>query len=189
MPTRPPIQVCQLCAVDDFVALESTGPDLWQFRCAHGPQHPDRDHVWSPTPAAFFESGRTGVGEELGVYDDLLRCVEPNERAEYGVVEHRYSEVAPASYRELLSRYGHTSLGPTRYSTSFLSHALAQLYREGALARTDVPATGYWHYLRIVPAFAKPEANPDIETTAWTAFATRHGIDPETWPATNDVSG
>ena len=141
--------------------------------------------MWTPTAIASVTEGRSGIGEELGVYDDLLRCVDQAERVEYGVVEHRIAVAAPATYAELLSRYGHASLGPTRYSTSsFLSHALGQLYREGLLDRTDVPATGYWRYLRLVPAFAQPGISPIITTTTWAAFAAEHDIDPDTWPST-----
>jgi hypothetical protein len=166
------------------VQLESTGPDVWLFRCVRGPQHADRDHVWSPTPLVVDLDRRTGLGEELGVYDDLLRCVEPGERVEYGVVEHRFAAVSPDAYRDLLVRYGHTSLAPTKYSTSsFLSHALAQLGREGLLVVTSVDATGDGRYLRAVPAFARPETPPDIETTSWAGYASHHGIDPATWPA------
>jgi hypothetical protein len=141
--------------------------------------------VWTPTASTPFVAGRSGVGEELGVYDDLLRCVLPNERVEYGVVEHRFAEIAPATYAELIRRYGHASLAPTRYSaSSFLSHALGQLYRERLLDRNDVPATGYWRYLRQVPAFAQPATMANVRTTSWESFATEHGIDPQVWPST-----
>ena len=101
---------------------------------------------------------------------------------QYGVVEHRFAAAAPAPDQELLRRYGHSSIVPTRYSTSsFVSHALGHLYRERLLARTDVVATGYWYYLRVVPAFAQPETAPNIETISGTAFATKHDIDSDTW--------
>ena len=92
-------------------------------------------------------AGRTGVGEELGVYDDLLLCVHPEEWVEYGVVEFRYADLSGRGYGELVRRYGHRSIQTATYSASaFLGRALSQLHQEGLLLSRWLPATGYWSY-------------------------------------------
>jgi hypothetical protein len=50
--------------------------------------------------------GRSGVADELGVYDDLLSRVLPVEWVEYGIVEHRYAARAPELNADLARRYG-----------------------------------------------------------------------------------
>ncbi len=64
-----------------------------------------------------------GIGAKLGVYDDVFLCLSPGEPwLEHGIVEHRYKELCPAAYLEMIDRWGHVSQGPRRYSvTAFLT--------------------------------------------------------------------
>lgn len=184
MPKPPPRQVCPLCATDDGVTVVSTGPDLWEFSCSNDqPNHP---YAWPVNTGVPITAGRTGVGEELGVYDDLLRCVQPAEFVEYGIVEHRFAHEAPGTYRTLVDQYGHASGRKTKYTaSSFLAHALGQLAREGLLAYTEVKATGYWDYLSKVSAWRRAETSSDTPLTTWADFAASIGQDPEVWTATS----
>src|SRR3712207_8320509 len=74
-----------------------------------------------------------GIGAKLGVYDDVFLCLSPGEPwLEHGIVEHRYKELCPAAYLEMIDRWGHVSQGPRRYSvTAFLTRAWSQLARDG----------------------------------------------------------
>ncbi|MGE0305023.1 MAG: hypothetical protein AB7N61_12315 [Acidimicrobiia bacterium] len=184
MPKTPPRQVCPLCATDDGVDVVSTGPDLWEFSCSNDqPSHP---YSWPVNTGVPITVGRTGVGEELGVYDDLLRCVHTDEFVEYGIVEYRFAQEAPASYRALVDQYGHVNVRPTKYTaSSFLSHALGQLSREGLFVYTEVKATGYWDYLSKVSAWRRSETSPDTPLTTWADFATSIGAAPDVWAATS----
>ncbi|MEZ5202895.1 MAG: hypothetical protein R2701_00475 [Acidimicrobiales bacterium] len=123
---QPALQVCPICALDDDVAIQKVD-DEWVMTCASA-EHPPFE--WRP--ASQYQktiSYRTGIGEELGVYDTLLECLLPG-LSEYGVIEYRFSQADPSTYRHLLDRYGHTALAPSKYTTSsFLGGAL------GALAR------------------------------------------------------
>ena len=85
-----------------------------------------------------------GIGAKLGVYDDVFLCLSPGEPwLEHGIVEHRYKELCPAAYLEMIDRWGHVSQGPRRYSvTAFLTRAWSQLARDGILATKLGPATG-----------------------------------------------
>lgn len=184
-PTRPLRQVCPLCASDDLVTLRSDGPDLWVFVCtAEQSHHP---YEWQPVGTPHFEPGRVGIAEELGVYDDLLRCLEPGECVEYGIVEHRFAGASPAAYRQLVERYGHVSVQPSKYTASaFLSHALSQLAREGLVELSWTKGTGYWTYLTRVSAWALvgTGADPAVSTLNWSDFAVDSGLDPDVWTAT-----
>lgn len=185
-PGRPALQVCPLCATTDDVTLSSDGPDLWRFTCAaEGDHHP---YEWVPTGQVLAEPGRNAAAEDLGVYDELLRCVHAGELVEYGIVEHRFAAAMPDVYRQLVDRYGHRSLKPSSYTASaFLSHALGQLAREGLLVLSWTKGTGYWDYLDRVSAWRLP-GEPDAAPTSWSEFAAREGIDEQSWPAT-DGSG
>ena len=181
-PSRPPRQVCPLCATDDEVELRSDGPDLWTFVCNN--PHPTASFEWSPTPVVSSGSGQSGLAAELGLYDALLRSIGRGEWVEYGVVEYRIAKEEPSAYRTLLDIYGHASLGPTRYSTSsFISHTLAQLQKEGLLIVDWTKATGYWSYLSRVSAWALP-GTPSGQILTWVDLAASLDVDPSTWPPT-----
>jgi hypothetical protein len=182
-PTRPGLQVCPLCANDEFVALGSEGPDLWTFTCAaEAERHP---YVWRPTAEEFATAGRTGLGDELGVYEDLLLCVKSGERIEYGIVEHRFALISPEAYATLVETYGHTSIAPTSYSaSSFLARALGQLGTEGLLQHAPTVPTGYWSYNTTISSWSQRGESEATPVHSWSSFARGQGFDPDSWPAT-----
>lgn len=187
-------QVCPLCGLDDDVVFEPDESGAPVFVCrAGGDLHPYEWRVPTLDPTAVL-SPRTGVGEELGVYDDLPTVLIPGEPfVEYGVVEHRYARQYPKPYRELLERYGHTAIEPKRYTASaFLGRALGTLFHEGTLAcRYAVPATGRWSYNSDISAWALPGrgAEENDRVVSWVEFAEQEGFDPETWPALDVLKG
>jgi hypothetical protein len=83
-----------------------------------------------------------GIGAKLGVYDDVFLCLSPGEPwLEHGIVEHRYKELCPEAYLEMIDRWGHVSQGPRRYSvTAFLTGARSQLR-----------ATAFWQRSSVAP--------------------------------------
>ncbi len=184
---RPPRQVCPLCGFDD-VTVELVD-ESWVMTCLDQ-SHPPFE--WRPTEhAATVGTYRSGIGQELGIYDDLLECVVGG-MAEYGVIEHRYATQFPSTYKRIVDRYGHTALGPTRYSTSsFLGGALGQLWREGNVAGMWATATGYWSYNGRVGAYGTTTAvtqnNPEVLT--WADFATDSlSVSPLDWPALDHIA-
>src|SRR5215213_2709464 len=93
---------------------------------------------------ASAETGYRGIAAELGVYDDVFLCLSPGEPwLEHGIVEHRYKELCPTAYRQMIDRWGHVIQGPRRYSvTAFLTRTWARLAADGLLAAQLGPATG-----------------------------------------------
>ncbi len=101
---------------------------------------------------ASAEAGYSGIAAELGVYDDVFLCLSPGEPwLEHGIVEHRYKELCPTAYRQMIDRWGHVIQGPRRYSvTAFLTRTWARLAADGLLAAQLGPATGvYQHTYRV----------------------------------------
>jgi hypothetical protein len=76
---------------------------------------------------------------------------------------HRYRRLRPTIYAELLSNYGHTSLGPKKYTTSaFIASALGRLSRHGEIELLGGrPATGFWSYNQSVGYWALPPRPPE----------------------------
>jgi hypothetical protein len=178
---KPALQVCPLCGIHGEVTQHPDGPDLWRFVCS-GPHH-DGDHTWYPTVEFAPTSERTGVGAELGVYDDLVTCINAQELVEYGIVEYRYAHLNRAAYLELVRRFGHRSLGAKKFTASaFLARALGQLSTEGLTVSRWAKATGYWDYNGKVSAWARPETSDSIPVTSWSDFAISKGFDPIAWP-------
>lgn len=177
------MEVCPRCVSSDEIE-ETISPDgVTQLTCTSDAHEP---YTWAKYVEPEGRPARDGIGEELGVYDDLpllLRNDEPV--VEYGVVEHRYALAHPAEYRQLVDRYGHTAREPSRYTASaFLAKALGQLSREGALVFRSVPATGRWSYNGQISGWCQPgtTAETSDEVLSWEAFARSEGIDPESWP-------
>lgn len=178
---KPPRQICQICGFDDDVEIIKRDED-WVMTCS-GPSHPP--YEWQPKKqSSSAGSWRTGIGEELGVYDTLLECMTPD-ICEYGIIEHRFSEAAPGVYTYLVDHYGHRATKPSKYTaSSFLGGALGQLWREELVAGVWGPATGYWKYNGGVGCYALPEADEDSPILSWETFATDTlHVSPLDWPA------
>jgi hypothetical protein len=176
--------VCPLCGYDDYLLVTiDTGIELG-ITCDHGGKGKPRQ--WTQRRHhAPLRLPRSGLGEELGLYDDLQEILVVGEPyLEYGIVEHRYAAHNPAAYADLVGRYSHTRFGPTRYSASvFIGRALWTLHREGVLDRMDGLATGYWDYNHRLSAWARPPVPEDAGVVTWAEFAEMQGFDPKDWPA------
>ena len=175
---KPSHQVCPVCAHDEVTT--QLVDDAWVMICDDG-CHPVFE--WKPTVAKpGLATHRSGLGEELGVYDTLLDCVAAG-AAEYGVMEYRFTQRDRATYDLLVSRYGHRAKAPSKYTaSSFLGGALGQLWREQVIAGWMVPATGYWHYNGSIGAYG-PAGTDSPAVLSWGDFATEQlDIDPDRWP-------
>jgi hypothetical protein len=124
-----------------------------------------------------------GIGAKLGVYDDVFLCLSPGEPwLEHGIVEHRYKELCPAAYLEMIDRWGHVSQGPRRYSvTAFLTRAWSQLARDGLLATKLGPATGLYQHNGSILYWAFPPGPEAHRIRTWADFATDLGLSPYVW--------
>lgn len=156
------------------------GPGLWALTCPGGGHEPYR---WEATAAdRTDEAGASGLAAEMGLYDDLPRCLVAGEPfVEYGVVEHRYSELRPRVYEDLLRRYSHTRIERNKpYTTSvFVASALSWLLRHGDVVVTWADATGYWSYNGVISYWALPPGPAEADRLTWVEYATANGLDPD----------
>lgn len=187
MTNIPPRRVCPMCGYDDDITvMPGDDDDTWAYTCLS-----DR-HTWIVKAPTGIE-GRNGIMAELGLYDDLLRCLVSGESwVEHGIVEHRYKEAFPDVYfNELLPRYGHVAThGSKRYTASaFIASALGRLRVEGALVQSRGPATGFWHYNGSVSYWALPPGPGPEDRTTWESFARERGLDPKQWSLIRVASG
>jgi hypothetical protein len=155
---RPARQVCPLCARDEL-DIEPLGPLLWRYTCTNA-RHPGGSFSWQGTATdAVDEPATEGKAADLGLYEDLPRCLLPGEPfVEYGVVEHRYGELQPRVYQQLIDDYSHTRIERNKpYTASaFIASALGWLRDRGDLLHTVGPATGHWSYNEIISYWALP---------------------------------
>jgi hypothetical protein len=132
------------------------------------------------------KAGPGGIGAELGVYDDVFLCLSPGEPwLEHGIVEHRYKELCPSAYREMIDRWGHVIQGPRRYSvTAFLTRTWARLAADGLLAAQLGPATCLYQHNRntTILYWALPPGPARQQIRTWADFAAGLGISPYDWP-------
>jgi hypothetical protein len=129
-------------------------------------------------------AGRRGIAAELGVYDDFFLCLSPGEPwLEHGIVEHRYKQLRPSAYRDMIDRWGHVSQGPRRYSvTAFLTRRWSQLAVDGLLAAQLGPATGVYEHNGTILYWALPPAPEAQRIRTWADFAAVLGLSPWDWP-------
>lgn len=178
------MEVCPLCAETESIETELSPDGITMLTCdgqGHGL------YTWAKYIEPEGLPSRDGIGEELGVYEDLPALIKPDEPVvEYGVVEHRYAMANPVAYQTLVDRYGHTALAPSTYTASaFLAKALGTLSREGALVFRSVPTTGRWKYNGSISGWCLPgtPAADSDEVLSWAEFARANDMEPETWPA------
>jgi hypothetical protein len=181
----PPAQVCPLCGNDDGVVVNAiANPNSWTYVCnTTGLRHTDPYQwqvIFEDTPALE----RSGITQELGLYDDLPHCLTLGEPwVEYGIVEYRFKEAFPRVYLdELIPRYSHRSITSKPYTLSaFVASALAQLRSEGTVVHKTGPATGYWAYNGEISYWALPPPPALENTMTWVQFSEVHNLDPENW--------
>ncbi len=172
--------VCPMCSYDDSI-IEFLDDGKQTLYCE------DCDYPWTPTQRSNGRSNleaRGGIGEEWGVYDALIQCVDDSDQwLEYGIIEHRYKLAHPSTYTQMVRRWGHTTQGKTKYSaSSFLGGCLGRLATEGAIStRRHRITTGYWSYLPEVTHAAGVPAPPDDAFLSWHTYATQHALNPNTW--------
>lgn len=176
---KPAHQICPICGYDDDIETVLAAGE-WVMTCTFK-KHPPFE--WRPASQyAKPTSYRTGEGERLGVYDDLLLCVSDG-FAEYGVIEYRYWQRSPDTYKLLVDRYGHRATIPSKYTaSSFLGGALGHLWREGSIEGMWGPTTGYWSYNDQIGTYA-PSGTPEgSDILSWEAFAATRGFNSMDWP-------
>ncbi len=180
----PPRAVCHLCGNDEEITVTGLAiPGRWLYICSAIGKFHVEPYQWN-IPCEQPLAAGDGITAELGLYDDLPRCVTPGEPwVEYGIVEHRYKRLRPdVYYDELLPRYGHTKIGPKRFTTSsFIAAALGHLERDGILAWSQTKATGYWAYNGVISSWAVPPEPPADQRLTWVEFAGDQGLDPQDW--------
>lgn len=177
-PPRPIRQVCPLCSRDDSINIEPIGPGLWRYTCSNT-RHPNGVYSWESTATDRVEKpAAEGKAAQLGLYDDLPRCLVPNEPfVEYGIVEYRYSVLRRDVYQQLIRDYSHTRIERNKpYTASvFIASALGWLAdHEETLYRVG-PATGHWAYNERISYWALPAGGSAMLT--WEEFARQQGLD------------
>jgi hypothetical protein len=183
---QPALQVCPVCGYDDEVKTYKVDDD-WVMICEYQAHLP---YEWRPAGQyARAVSYRTGLGEELGVYDTLLECV-TLDIVEYGVVEHLFSQADPTTYKHLVERYGHRTVKPSKYTvSSFLGGALGHLWREELIGGLWGPATGCWSSNGVIGCYVLAEGDEDGPITSWVDYVTGTlGVAPGDWPALGYVA-
>jgi hypothetical protein len=177
----PGKQLCPLCTRDDLISVQPLGPGVWQYTCLNK-KHPGGSFGWQATAAeTLYEPPTDDKAAGLGMYDDLPLCLVPGEPfVEYGVVEHRFSQLRPEVYEQLIRDYSHTRLGPKHFTASvFIALALGRLAKHGDLLYRVGPATGYWSYNETISYWALPPGpDTDDRRLSWEQFANHEGLDP-----------
>ena len=180
---RPARQVCPLCGSDDAIEVETLAPGAWRYTCGNERRHGARG-PWSwigREVSSPEEDVVEGKAAELGLYDDLPRCLVAGEPfVEYGIVEYRYSKLRPSTYKRLIDDYGHTRQGPKKYTASaFIASALSRLADLSELTFFVGPATGYWSYNSTISYWALAPGPEESARLTYQEFATQIGIDPQ----------
>jgi hypothetical protein len=183
---RPARQICPICQVDESIFTETIGPSLWRYTCTRSCRQHAEPYSWlgSTRDAPFDEELGYNKAEELGLPNDLLTCLQHGEPfVEYGVVEYRYATVAnPEVYKQLVEDYGHTALGPKKYTASaFIASTLGRMLREDLVAYKPGRATGFWSYNSDISFWSLQPLSHSRPMT-FATFAAEQGFDPKTWP-------
>lgn len=182
--------LCVWCGTDEFADLDpATGVAV-----CHGPGHPT-ERMWEPKEEAKKRASRAnplsdGIAAQLGLYDDLPKCLNPGEWAETGVVEHRYGAEHPREYRWMVDRWGHVAQGPRKYSvTSFIGSTLGALSRATNVTYRQGRGSGFFDYNPTIGLWTLEPVPDDATVMSWASFAESLGHNARDWPLLNYRSG
>lgn len=159
-------QVCPFCGIDDFVTKVPLGPGYFEYTCSRVPKHPDaKPRVWQGTATDIDTPGLDGPVPYPDVLNALREAVVNQEPwIEYGIVEKRYSEIAPEDFETLREAYGHRILGPSKNPhftvSAYLAKALGVLRDKGDVGHITGKATGPWAYNGAISYWAAPAPGP-----------------------------
>src|SRR4051812_16150460 len=185
MPTG--FEVCPFCADADDVSYVPLDGGLREFTCTRSARHPSqRPYTWigglHEAPATDAD-GESGPAFELGMLDDLVACLHEGEPwVEYGVVEHRYREMSPDAFAELVARWGHREDGVQRQYTAsaYIGSVLAMLRRRDRIV--SLPGghagTGYWSYNSPSSFWALPPGPASRQVLTFAEWARQRRHDP-----------
>jgi hypothetical protein len=155
-------------------------PGLWRYTCDNASRH--ASYTWTGTATSAADELTTdNKTDELGLYDDLPRCLIIGEPfVEYGIVEYRYSVLRPDVYASLIDDYGHTRAGPKQYTASaFIGKAMGTLADRGEVLYRPGQATGYWAYNSGISYWALPPGPTDPSARlSYKDWAMGAGLDP-----------
>src|SRR3954462_6142804 len=96
--------VCTWCASDEWVDYDPAT----NVAVCNGPGHAT-ERMWEPAKNVSQDQALAlaeGIAADLGLYDDLPKCLALGEWAETGVVEHRYGTTHAEQYEWMVKRWG-----------------------------------------------------------------------------------
>lgn len=167
-------QVCPFHSDEDVIGTASGGDGSIIFRCDLTRGHPQPGpYSWVQAPEPPDSAGIGGLAETLRLDIELPKAlaVHRGQWIEYGVLEATYAGANPADFAELVERYGHTAVTPTRYSASaYLAFTLGRLSRDGSVLFHVGPATGRWSYNSEIFWWSLPPAPSWTDRVSWAAL-------------------
>jgi hypothetical protein len=198
------IQPCPECYRADDVRVPTLDPDgNLEFVCTDG--HGGAGPVVFLRPARAAEPAarsRTAVvrvdeRKTDDLLDPILACIGADDGwVEYGVVEHRLREVAPAIFARHVAEAGHIMFGPKSSTASGVRFAMAlrRLADRGVLqGRIDASTGAAWKHDRIISFWRLVPESPDeaarqpTTVLTWAAYCAALGRSDDWTPA--DRSG
>jgi hypothetical protein len=168
-------QVCPFHSDEDVLGSPLGNDGSYVFVCELRRGHPaPGPYSWVQSPEPPDQAGIGGLAEELRLDLELPAALGAyrGRWVEYGVLEATYAARNPSDFAQLVGRYGHTAIKPTRYSASaFLAFTLGRLSLDGSILFHIGPATGRWSYNGQIFWWALPPAPPWTERVSWGELA------------------
>lgn len=162
---------------DEWVEGERRFDGSTIYSCSRTRGHPG-EGAWEwidvPPPPALPELA--GLGEELNLTAELPAALKTLGEGwfEYGLVEREYAMRRPDDFAVMVRRWGHTALGPKRYTvSSYLAGSLGRLSGQGAIAFHLGHGTGRWR--RFDPDISWWSAVPPLPWEVCTSWESRVG--------------
>lgn len=169
-------KICPFHA-DEWVHGSRRADGSTTYRCDRSRGHPgDRPWEWleQSEPPGLSELG--GLADELNLAAELpltLRALGEG-WFEYGLVEREYAQRRPDDFAVMVRRWGHTALGPKRYTvSSYLAGSLGRLSGQGAIAFHLGHGTGRWR--RFDPDISWWSSIPPLPWDVRTSWESRVG--------------
>jgi hypothetical protein len=157
---------------DEWVQGSRQSEGFTHYRCDRSRGHPgDGPWEWLEAPEPPGLPELAGLGEELSLAVELPAALKALGEGwfEYGLVEREYAYRRPRDFAVMVRRWGHTALGPKRYTvSSYIAGTLGRLSGQGVVAYHSGEGTGRWRqYNSDISWWSALSPGPWESRTSW----------------------
>lgn len=143
-------QTCAFHGSEDVQGIPTGVDGELSFTCDRTTEHPQPGPwTWLQVAEPPDIKAVSGLAAELHLDIELPAAIaaQHGRWVEYGIVERTYAHNCPDDFAQIVERFGHRAITPSKYTASaFIARTLGDLSRTGHVLYHPGKASGRWAY-------------------------------------------